>query len=422
MRRRVILVKGSWAGRAWCSILACMLVLCSSCYDVELQDGNPSRLPQIAEQVKRKIAASKGITAAHEEIQELLHSGPYGMLWLFSVAVSLPHEIACGLMYEWNTWAVSVCSLGLDESYRAMFPYDPYGVNIPEDVLLDDQYLLALGWPSLGCSLILNPVKGYERLHGRGSWPVEIDLRRFVVRQHERGEKVAKEKREWLLKCARMAGMELDRVENLRVAMSSEANDNDVDACWLGNGVMYNNSGRIVGVLTCDSRLLETSIAMGEGNVFPPRHLALLLNEGVSALPAVFRIWAEERNCQFLATWDYWLRKSVNLGFWPAFGPALSVCAADALSEGSMVRVVTCKGGWFDSWSSTFNLDGTPSRGTSNSPSVLETVSDGNLCILNPIPVYEGARGSGSWPSDLPIERIQDPGSWTAIGVGGTEQ
>jgi hypothetical protein len=127
------------------------------------------------------------------------------------------------------------------------------------------------------------------------------------------------------------------------------------------------------------------------GHLYPDDNcLKQLFNGGILAFPEVFRVWVESKHIEILFYWEGYLRNEYgnNMGVvpLPQLDEALALTPDKAVERGLKIRVST---------------EGTNFAGH-------------GVAIFNPIIPYERTFGTGCWPSDLPLERIENPAGWNA--------
>ena len=409
------------------SQLVMMVTMLFSCAGAGGGRGNCSEslLRQHAMNLRRKCREGADmITPLDSDFAALLRSGSAGVPWIFRAAmVEMPRgRYDEHLVLTWAEWAWKVRMLELDEHYVAMFPSDPCGDDVVKASVEDAGYWVVWPWPSLEGTVILNPVMGYERVNGVGTWPRDVDLP--VLK--DSGARAPCEKEILFRLCAQG----LERSLRYEGQLWERGMPPDME-----DGLIYNRKGAAVGFVINRKHLVEASVLPSFGGIYPPPYIRQLLKAGPAALPAVFRVWVESRNCRFLEVWDRWFRDAIALGFIEgsaAAREAIEVERAAGIETGVLLVIAECEqrrpgtsatadaewgldilgelqsdgNAWPDTRNDSFDWEEPYSWNGSFDWAGREDVDSDGLYIVNPIVVYEEVFGRGSWPRDITKARI----------------
>jgi hypothetical protein len=135
----------------------------------------------------------------------------------------------------------------------------------------------------------------------------------------------------------------------------------------------------------CTNDLVQT-IREHNGVIGDEECLIYLFDRGVEAFPEIFRVWVETKYYpEILLKWEWYLRErkvQIQRGLIKQLDEDMTT--DQGLDEGIDIYVST---------------KGTNFQGHA-------------IAIINPILPYEKVFGDGSWPKDLPLERLKDPQGW----------
>ena len=145
--------------------------------------------------------------------------------------------------------ALDMRRLELDDDYMAMFPLDPATCDIPDDVLLREGYYVQLRWHG---AHIYNPIRAYERIRGKGSWPKDTDLKPMIRPEESMEANGEDEEKEWLLERALLCEKDLARARKLRkiahrelnrLARTPESRESILSSGTPEDGILYDREG-----------------------------------------------------------------------------------------------------------------------------------------------------------------------------------
>jgi hypothetical protein len=104
---------------------------------------------------------------------------------------------------------------------------------------------------------------------------------------------------------------------------------------------------------------------------------------GIKRAPELMRIWVEDLDMSVLIDWNSCI-ENLDTEEAMALGVDNNEDGPSGINSGALVEVST---------------DGT-------------VFAMHGFVMVNPVPLYEQAYGSGSWPPDMPIERLKAPRQW----------
>ena len=329
---------------------------------------------------------------------DLFRKGADGLPGIFRVWLELREKApgsAVAYLVTWHARVTEAVRLGLHDEYACMFP-SPFA---PAPSTLPMPYLFMIAMGPHGFE-VYNPILGYEKIRGYGTWPADMPFERLVP-GGKTEELVA------ISPAERRNPRINELIELLRTLISQPPRVDEYPLPERGSS--SEERGR-------------NEIAPDPANEWTiPSIVGRLVRRGPEGICACVRLWTETGECGLMEALDFCLREGCRLGLvdrYPVLTKILAMSLGDALAEKAIIRLEPCRLHDELADQSCFNVDvrdrewrdagATPlplSRLLNDCP----TYSGGFLTVINPITVYESVCGRGSWPKDLPLDRIQSP-------------
>ena len=306
--------------------------------------------------------------ALDRDFRELFRVGADGLPEIFRVWVEDPDEIQ--MLVLWDAWVTRTVEGGYNDEYRLMFPWVPRESRSLIEQLDQQPYLIRIGKGTYSFD-IYNPIRGYERVNGFGTWPSDLPLERIVAPGMYRGQHIERE------------GMP---ISVLKVELQRWAREP-------------------VEEFPCE----------------PPDCMRELVRRGPKGIVAIFEVWVEEKIWTVPVLWDIYIRNASVMGFlkYPFLQRILTAEPAELLKAGILVRLDEGPTE-FSGLTESIEEHAEMQEESASVPSRFGGLIDdsplwslGKITIVNPILVYESLLGKGTWPDDMPLKRIQAPHRWS---------